>query len=178
MEVRMAYRLLSLLLCGVASGWAQEPKPVGTMLDAEGFAAISSFCVETTHLSRQEASEVRAFLKRETRPGKLLPRITWQLRDPCGANAVDAVIRARFPRLAKLPVRPGKQDEVEPTSEEPLATKALAEISQPRTAVTLYRVEAVPLDNPLVDPDHPTPEPLSVQRQMAMYGAFQTLTED
>lgn len=176
---KISRRLLaSIVLLAVSPLAAKEKKPTGEIPDAAAFAKITSYCIDMSQLSGNDAYTVRGFVKTESKPKKLLTKLPWKLYRDCRDEEPDAVVKVEFPLLRNSAVEMGTpSDPLSPPFSE-LRTKAVLEISDASSSQVLYKVEASPLDNPLVDSGVERGDSLALQRHNAMYNAFSTLIDD
>ena len=84
----------TLLLCFALPLVAKEKKPIGDILERDLFLKARTFCVDTGKLSAAEGLDVRKFLDVESRPKKLLSKISWQFVPDC--REVDAIVKVEF----------------------------------------------------------------------------------
>jgi hypothetical protein len=156
---------------------AKEKKPTGEIPDAAAFAKITSYCIDSSQLSGNDAYTVRGFVETENKPKKLLTKLPWKLDRDCSAEP-DAIVKVQFPLLRNSSVQAGVPSDPYNPPESELRTKAVLEISDASSSRLLYKIEAWPLDNPLVDSGVERGDSLPLQRHNAMYNAFSTLIDD
>jgi len=168
---------VSILLAALPLG-AKEKKPTGEIPNPAAFAKVTSYCIDGSQLSGNDAYTVRGFVETESKPKKLLTKLPWKLYRDCRDAEPDAIVKIEFPLLRNSSVEAGTPaDPLNPPDSE-YRTKAVLEISDASAARLLYKVEAWPLDNPLVDSGMERGDSLPLQRHNAMYNAFSTLIDD
>jgi hypothetical protein len=93
---------------------AKQRKPAGEISDKTAFQNVQRYCIDLSALEDYEAYDVRGFIERESRPGKLLTKIPWKMEKDCDNSDLDAAVKLEFPRLpvdrvgsAPPPVGPG-----------------------------------------------------------------------
>lgn len=91
MRIRM---LLPPVLAALLPLSGAARKPSGKIQDAQAFAQVHSFCVETNGLPTSAQSQIRKFVERENKPRKLLGKLPWKYADQC-SNA-DAIVTFVF----------------------------------------------------------------------------------
>ncbi|MGD0224946.1 MAG: VWA domain-containing protein [Terriglobia bacterium] len=64
------------------------------LFDREALRGVRTFCVDTSYLQAEVASDIKTFVAKENQPRRLLKHLNWQLVDQCAA--ADAVIRIYF----------------------------------------------------------------------------------
>jgi hypothetical protein len=121
--------LFCFLLFGpFARGLAIEHKTCGELFDPAALRRVKTFCVDTSNLEPGVASDVAAFVARESRPHNLLKRIPWTFTEQC-ADA-DAIIRVYFAQ-AELHTR------IEQTSHNAVGGVPYSNLVEPETEVVL-----------------------------------------
>ncbi|HLW78098.1 MAG TPA: hypothetical protein VKU44_00730 [Terriglobia bacterium] len=170
-----------LLLAGALPLAAKEEhkKPSGEIPDRAAFAKIQSYCIDSCELSDAEAYDVRGFVESESKAKGLLTKLPWKLEPDCRESDPDAVIKVDFPRLRDIDVQlgepPDPRDQPDPGD---YHTVAVLNISDPDSGRLLYKVQAMPLDNPFLDPGVERGDSPHLQRHNALYNAFGTLIAD
>jgi hypothetical protein len=157
---------------------AKEKKPTGEIPDRAAFVKIRSYCIDSSQLPGDQAYSVRGFVETESKPKKLLTRLPWKLYRDCREAEPDAIVKIEFPFLRNTSAQLGTPPDPRNPPDDEYRTKAVLEISGASSSRLLYKVEAWPLDNPLVDSGVERGDPLPLQRHNAMYNAFSTLIED
>ncbi len=167
---------------------AKQKKPAGDISDRRAFQNVRRYCIDLSGLEDYEEYDVRGFIERESRPGKLLTKIPWKIEKDCDDSDLDAAVKLEFPRLSvhrvgsgPPPVGPGI-DGQPPTvavgGQEPLYhTKAILRVISRQNDGTIYKCEADPL-SPEGSDSGPVAAADTTQRYNAMYGAFWTLAQD
>jgi hypothetical protein len=167
---------------------AKQKKPAGEISDKRAFQNVQRYCIDLSGLEDYEAYDVRGFVERESRPGKLLSKIPWKIEKDCDDSDLDAVVKLEFPRSSvdrlgsgPPPVGPGI-DGQPPTvavgGQEPLYhTKAVLRVISRQDNGTIYQCEADPL-SPEGSDSGPVAAADTTQRYNAMYHAFWTLAQD
>ena len=179
MKIRTLLTLLLsvLLLAAVAAA----KKPAGKISDLAAFSQIHSYCVDSEDMPGDEALDLRNFVRAESKPKKLLSKLSWTLAADCSQGSPDAVIKVEFSKY--FPVRESQVGSPTPDSgpaqEEFYKVRAVLRVSQAGSSPALYEDETAPLSNSLTGAAvDPVDEPLPVQRRNAIYGAFWKLIDD
>ena len=86
--------LCLLLLIPFVRGSALGDKACRAPFDTQALRRVKIVCVDTSYLEPDVASDVKAFVAKERRPGQILGRLSWEFADQCGT--ADAVIRVYF----------------------------------------------------------------------------------
>jgi hypothetical protein len=121
--------LLCLLLCvSVARGSAIKHKTCGELFDPAALRRVRTFCLDASNLEPGLASEVAAFVARESRPHNLLKHIPWMFTDQC-ADA-DAIVRVYFAQAEQ-------HTRIEQTSHNALGGVSYSNLVEPATEVVL-----------------------------------------
>ncbi|HEV2491987.1 MAG TPA: hypothetical protein VG204_02830 [Terriglobia bacterium] len=177
MRVIIRRVFVSILLAALSLA-AKEKKPTGEIPNPAAFAKITSYCIDSSQLSGNDAYTVQGFIETESKPKKLLTKLPWKLYRDCRDAEPDAIVKLEFPLLRNGSVEVSTPaDPLNPPDSE-YRTKAVLEISDASSSRLLYKVEAWPLDNPLVDSGVEGGDSLPLQRHNAMYNAFSTLIDD
>lgn len=70
------------------------PPRKGEIFDGAALRRITSFCLDSSHLSDSEAARVQESLTRKGQSRKLSERLSWKLIDDC--SQADAVVRVYY----------------------------------------------------------------------------------
>ena len=154
---------------------AMAKKPVGEIPDPSALAGVRTFCVDFSNLSASQASEVRRFLKTESKPKKLLSDFPWTLGPDCEQSHPDAIVKLDFPLLNTMGAEVGQTIEGKQSDAELLKTKASLEVSDATSGKRMYQVLVSPPSSAKAELTGDNPV---VQRRDAMYNAFRTLLQD
>jgi len=167
---------------------AKQKKPAGEISDKKAFQSVQRYCIDLSGLEDYEAYDVRGFIERESRPGKLLTKIPWKIEKDCNNSDPDAEVKLEFPRSSvdrlgsgPPPAGPGINGQpptVAVGGQEPLYhTKAVLRVVSRQNNGTIYRCKADPL-MPEGSDSGPVAAADTTQRYNAMYSAFWTLAQD
>lgn len=167
---------------------AKQRKPAGEISDKTAFQNVQRYCIDLGTLEDYEAYDVRGFIERESRPGKLLTKIPWKMEKDCDDSDLDAAVRLEFPRSSvdrlgsgPPPAGPGIDGQPAPVvvgGREPrYHTKALLRVISRQNNATIYQCEADPL-SPEGSDSGPLASADTTQRYNAMYHAFWTRAQD
>ena len=171
--------LAAVLLVASAALVAKDKKPSGEIPDRAAFAKIKSYCIESNNLSDAEAYEVQGFIQSESKPKGLLTKLSWKLDPDCRESDPDAVIKVDFPRLRNVEVDLGvPPNPLDPPDPADYRTMAVLQISEPDSSRLLYKVQALPRDNPALDSGIERGDSPTLMRRNALYNAFMTLISD
>lgn len=158
---------------------AKDKKPTGEITDRAAFAKIRNYCIDSRELSDAEVYDVQGFVERESKPKGLLTKLSWKLEPDCRESDPDAVIKVDFPRLRNLDIQLGTpQDPRDQPDPGEYHIVAVLNISDSDSGRLLYKVQAMPLDNPLIESRIDRTDSPHLQRHNALYNAFGTLISD
>ena len=172
----------------LAAGREAE-RSAGKISDKKAFQNVQHYCIDLSRLEDYEAYDVRGFIERESRPGKLLTKIAWKIEKDCDDSDLDAVVKLEFPRLRvdrlgsgpppiDSPGIDGRPPTVAVGGQEPLYhTKALLRVTSRQNNGTIYQCEADPL-SPEGNDSGPVAAADTTQRYNALYSAFWTPAQD
>jgi hypothetical protein len=176
----MKVKLLLLILAIAQPASARSKKPTGEVSDRQGFAAVRSYCVDTRGLPDDQLYEVEGFLREESKPKRLLTKLSWKLIADCREAEPNAVVKVEFVQLKNLGVALGEasRDQIRNTGEPPYRVKAVLQVADATSARLLYKVQAMPLDNSSVDSPMMADTNPVILRRDALYNAFSALIQD
>ncbi|HXJ95755.1 MAG TPA: hypothetical protein VMT20_23180 [Terriglobia bacterium] len=167
---------------------AKQRKPAGEISDKKAFQNVQHYCIDLSGLEDYESYDVRGFIERESRPGKLLTKIPWKIAKDCDDSGLDATIKIEFPRARVDRLGSG------PPPAGPGDRRPAAECGGWRPGAALPYQGRTSGDQPPKQRDDlpvrsgsalarrqrqgPVAAADTTQRSNAMYGAFWTLAQD
>lgn len=121
---------------GASPAWQR-----GEVYDRGALRQAKNFCVDARHIEGPQADEVREFVEKEGKPGKLLSRLPWRLIDDC--TKADAVARIYFAPVEVTDVTEDKGSGVKKASQSRQFSQPVLLIYDKASIRLFYRAEGL-----------------------------------